>query len=227
MCPKFSHSHQYSEMPILLWVRWNLRNVLPFLLSTAASVLQGMAYQPHAGSFPAATQLLLPLFPNETLSQFLQQPIPTLSLNSRVKITAGQSWSQLLLASRPPGQWDMEKDGKCCLCLGQLLLAGMHCGRTRACCALCDDCGKLSLSQPEEPFYSCYHCWNCLIFLSLWIQLKGIGFIPSSKTVFHCHLEGNPLIFTMEKIIFQQTLNPTSPHPHILTSLLHVFQVLC
>lgn len=127
----------------------------PFFLSTAASVLQGMACQPHAGSFPAATQLLLPLLPNEHLSQFLQQPIPTLSLKSWVKITAGQSWSQLLLASGPSGQWDMEKYGKYFLCLRQLLLAGMQCMRTRPCCTLFDDCGKLSLSQPAQPFYSC------------------------------------------------------------------------
>lgn len=30
-CALNFHSHQYSEMPILLWVRWNLRNVRPFL----------------------------------------------------------------------------------------------------------------------------------------------------------------------------------------------------
>jgi len=54
----------------------------PFLLPTAASGLQGMACQPHPGSFPATTQLPLPLLPNERLSQFLQQPIPTSAMNS-------------------------------------------------------------------------------------------------------------------------------------------------
>lgn len=194
----------------------------PFFLSTAASGLQEMACQPHAGSFPAATQLLLPLLPNECLSQFLQQPIPNSSLNSWVKITAGKSWSQLLLASRPSGQWDMEKDGKYCLCLGQLLLAGVQCSRTRACCTLWDDYGKQSI--PAK-----------LALLQLLTLLKFWGFFQSVNKVKGCWLystiqdcftviwKETLWLFTMEKIIFQWTSNPISPHSHVVTSLLHVF----
>lgn len=182
----------------------------PFFLSTAASGLQGMACQPHAGSFPAATQLLLPLLPNQCLAQFLQQPTPTSSLNSWVKITAGKSWSQLLLASRPSGQWDKEKDGKYCLCLGQKLCASMQCSRTRACCTLYDDYGNSVYPRQTSPFTTVSTIEIDCVFQSV-NKVKECWLYSTTQDCFTVIWKETPWLFTMEKSFFNELITLQLP----------------